>query len=131
MPGPDYYDEFNQLDNGVGLWALTKYDFYNALKDTDECRAGNFAVITGVAASPLINELASATMKKFESIHVDVKTVVNDFFGHEVTVAGLITAGDIIKQLGDLSEYDEVFIPAVMLRDGDDNIFLDDISLEE
>ncbi|MCD7828602.1 MAG: DUF512 domain-containing protein [Clostridiales bacterium] len=131
MPNPEYYDEFNQLDNGVGLWALTKYDFYNALKEAEQCRTAELAVITGVAASPLINELAAAAMKKFKTVKIDVKTIVNDFFGHEVTVAGLVTAGDIIKQSGDLTRYDEVLVPQVMLRDGDDHVFLDDITVEE
>lgn len=131
MPEPEYYDEFRQLDNGVGLWSLTKYDFYKALGETDEYIPRKIALITGVAASPLINELAGAAMRKYGGLTVDTKTVVNDFFGHEVTVAGLITATDIIKQIGDLSEYDEAFIPSVMLRDGDNDVFLDDISLSE
>lgn len=131
MPEPEYYDEFRQLDNGVGMWALTKYDFYNELKKTESCGERKIALITGVAASPLINELASAAEKKFPQLKIDVKTVVNDFFGHEVTVAGLVTATDIINQIKDLSDYDEAYIPSVMLRDDGEEVFLDDITLDE
>lgn len=131
MPEPAYYDEFRQLDNGVGLWALTKYDFYQALKETDYCPSRKIALITGVAASPLITELAESAMRKFPQIHIDVKTVVNDFFGHEVTVAGLVTAGDILNQVKNLSAYDEAYIPSVMLRDGEQDVFLDDMTVGE
>ena len=53
----------------------------------------------------------------------------NDFFGPSVTVAGLVTGGDIIKQYGDL-KVDEVLIPRVMLRDGGD-VFLDNVPRTE
>lgn len=131
VPEPEYYDDFRQLDNGVGLWSLTKQEFYNELDNTDTCKSAKIAIITGVAASPLINELVSAAMNKFSGLQVDVKTIVNDFFGHNVTVAGLVTATDIIAQCGDLSDYDFALIPSVMLRDGDENVFLDDITLDE
>lgn len=131
MPEPAYYDEFRQLDNGVGMWALTKYDFYQALRSSDRCRPRRIAIITGVAASPLINELSAAAMRKYPELKIDVKTIINDFFGHTVTVAGLVTATDIINQLKDLSDYDEALIPSVMLRDGGEEVFLDDITLDD
>ena len=131
MPDAEYYDDFRQLDNGVGLWALTKQEFNDALNETDDCIGSKIALITGVAASPLMNELAFCAMHKFPQLHVDVKTIVNDFFGHEVTVAGLVTATDIIAQTKDLSGYDFAVVPSVMLRSDDEKVFLDDISLED
>ena len=131
MPDCDYYDDFRQLDNGVGLWSLTKSDFTEALNELSECESRKIALITGVAASPLMNELCSAVNAKFKNVRVDVKTIVNDFFGHDVTVAGLVSAGDIINQVKDLSDYDYALIPSVMLREDGSNVFLDDISLSE
>lgn len=131
IPDADYYDDFRQLDNGVGLWTLTKQEFINALNETSDCGKSKIALITGVAASPLINEIASMAMNKFPQLQIDVKTIVNDFFGHDVTVAGLVTATDIIAQTGDLSEYDYAIIPSVMLRSDEEKVFLDDISLDE
>ena len=69
--------------------------------------------------------------KKFSELEINVKTIRNDFFGHNVTVAGLVTATDIIAQAGDLSEYDFAIIPSVMLRSDDEQVFLDDISVSE
>lgn len=131
IPDIDYYDDFRQLDNGVGLWTLTKQEFIDALNETNDCKKAKIALITGVAASPLINELASMAMSKFTQLHIDVKTIINDFFGHDVTVAGLVTATDIIAQTGDLSEYDYALIPSVMLRSETEKVFLDDISLDD
>lgn len=131
IPDADYYDDFRQLDNGVGLWTLTKQEFINALNETSDCGKSKIALITGVAASPLINEIASMAMNKFPQLQIDVKTIVNDFFGHDVTVAGLVTATDIIAQTGDLSEYDFAIIPSVMLRSDEEKVFLDDISLDD
>ena len=128
---PDYYDDFRQLDNGVGTWSLTRADFFDELSVINSVSNSKIAVITGVAASPLMKELSDALKKKFPEKIVDVYTVINDFFGHSVTVAGLVTAGDIINQVKDLSSYDVALIPDVMLRSGDEQVFLDDISLQE
>ena len=54
----------------------------------------------------------------------------NDFFGRTITVAGLITAGDIIKQVKEKSLHPYVMIPEVMLRSNEE-VFLDDWTLTE
>lgn len=131
MPDVNYYDDFHQLDNGVGLWTLTKKEFTEALNNTDICDEAKIVLITGEAASPLINELSAMAMKKFPHLHIDVKAIRNDFFGHDVTVAGLVTATDIIAQTGDLSDYDFAVIPSVMLRSDEEKVFLDDITIDE
>ncbi len=131
VPDYNYYDDFRQLDNGVGTWTLTKTGFLDELSVINSVSNSKIAVITGVAASPLMKELSDALKKKFPEKIVDVYTVINDFFGHSVTVAGLVTAGDIINQVKDLSFYDVALIPDVMLRSSDEQVFLDDISLQE
>ncbi len=130
MPDYEYYDDFRQLDNGVGTWCLTKAEFLDSLNKISYVNDSKIAIITGVAASPLMIELSDAVKNKFPSKSIDVFTVVNDFFGHSVTVAGLVTAGDIINQVKDLSAYDKALIPDVMLRSSEEKVFLDDISLD-
>ena len=131
IPDHDYYDDFRQLDNGVGMWRDCEVLFNEVLDEVNECSDRKVAIITGVAASPLMQELADAFKQKFPSKTVDVFTIVNDFFGHSVTVAGLVTAGDIINQVKNLSDYDIALIPDVMLKSKDEKVFLDDISLDE
>ena len=130
MPSADYYDDFRQLDNGVGSWALTRSEFIDELHYCENAENVKVAVITGVAATPLIQELTGLLMDKFPSVTADVKTVRNEFFGTSVTVAGLVTATDIKKQIT-LSGYDYALIPDVMLKSEEEQIFLDDITLEE
>ncbi len=131
IPDYKYYDDFRQIDNGVGMWRDCEALFSDALKQLNECTDSKVAIITGVAASPLMRELTDAFKAKFPLKIIDVFTVLNDFFGHSVTVAGLVTATDIIKQVKDLSGYDKALIPSVMLRSSDEKVFLDDISLDE
>ena len=131
IPDYDYYDDFRQIDNGVGMWRDTETLFLDSLSEINTCSDEKVALITGVAASPLMKELAEAFKQKFPSKTVDVFTIVNDFFGHSVTVAGLVTATDIINQVNDLSSYDIALIPDVMLKSENEKVFLDDISLDE
>lgn len=131
IPDYEYYDDFRQLANGVGMWRDCEALFNEALDEINTCSDDKVAIITGVAASPLMKQLSDAFKAKFNEKTIDVFTVVNDFFGHSVTVAGLVTATDIINQVKDLSAYDKALIPDVMLKSHDEQIFLDDISLEE
>ena len=54
----------------------------------------------------------------------------NDFFGEKITVAGLLTGQDLIRQLSGNLSTEELLIPDVMLRDGEE-VFLDDITIKE
>ncbi len=131
IPGADFYGDFNQLDNGVGMWSLTKSEFLNALNEKAQAKSRKVALITGEAAYPLMTELSKKAVEKFPNLHIDVKEIINDFFGRTVTVAGLITAGDIIKQTKDLSYYDIALIPFAMLKSEEEKVFLDDVSLDD
>ena len=131
LPPADYYGEFAQLDNGVGGCALLKDEFIEALNEKSPCRISrNVTVATGCAAYDLLLELSKLAMAKFEGLTVDVVKVHNEFFGETVTVAGLLTGEDLIKQLENVSSGDALLIPAVSLRNERDK-FLDDITIEE
>ncbi|MBQ9939014.1 MAG: DUF512 domain-containing protein [Oscillospiraceae bacterium] len=135
IPDADYYEEFPQLANGVGMIALTKQEFSQELSRAAESgdtleKPRKVTLATGVAAAPLMKELAAMAMKQYEGLTVEVVPIVNDFFGHTVTVAGLVTGGDLIAQLRGRDIGDELLIPSVMLRHEQD-VFLDDVSREE
>ncbi len=131
MPSAEYYGEFSQLDNGVGMCALLEKEFTDALAD-EEARGinRNVSVATGCAAYPLISRLCKLAEDKFSGLKINVIKINNDFFGETVTVAGLITGKDYINQLKDISLGDELLIPSVSLRNEGDK-FLDDITIEE
>ena len=66
----------------------------------------------------------------FPYFDYEVIPIVNDFFGHKITVAGLLTGRDIIEQLKDRQLMDYVVLPDSLLRSGED-VLLDDIHLRD
>ncbi len=130
IPQADFYGEFNQLENGVGMLALLKSEFTNAL---NECEITphdkKISIVTGVAAKPYIQELVDMVKAKAQ-IDCTVYAVRNDFFGHNITVSGLVTGKDTINQLKDYDLGDKLIIPENMLRSEKD-MFLDDVTLTE
>ena len=131
IPDAHYYGDFLQLENGVGLWALLKSEVYDALNDTEiKSVSRKLSIATGVAAYPLLKEIADSCKTKNPLLDCTVYPIVNDFFGHKITVSGLVTATDIINQLKDKDLGEELLIPSSMLR-AEGDMFLDSITLEE
>ena len=131
LPDADYYGEFSQLDNGVGMCALLKDEFLDALENTESKEMNrNITVATGYAAHKLLSNLCKKAEEKFDGLKINVVKIKNDFFGDTVTVAGLITGADYKAQLKDLDLGDELLIPRVSLRNEGDK-FLDDVTIEE
>ena len=131
LPDEDYYEDYRQLDNGVGMLRNTANEFLDGLGDVENGEADSFTIATGVAAAPFIERLVDAAKNKFPALRGEVVAIVNDFFGHSITVSGLVTGQDIIRQLsarGSLGA--RVIVPANMLRHGE-GVFLDDVTLEQ
>jgi NifB/MoaA-like Fe-S oxidoreductase len=93
----------------------------------DGCKT--ISLITGISAYSLIKAFADKINQK-TGIVVHVYQIENSFFGDKVTVAGLITGKDIIQQLKDKKLGEQLLIPDVMLRKGE-NVFLDGMTLHE
>ena len=132
VPPDEYYEEYSQLENGVGLMRLLETEFLSALAlvGPDEGEGGSFTIATGVAAAPLLEKLLQTAHKKCGKIDGKVRAIVNDFFGHTIDVAGLVTGGDLINQLKGQELGGRVLIPHTMLRHGE-GVFLDDVTLEQ
>lgn len=132
MPTAEYYGEFLQLENGVGLCALLKSEVEDAICNCDYKleTERKITLVTGVDAYSLITEIVDKTSKKWDNLKCNVYAIENDFFGHSITVAGLVTATDIEKQLKGKDLGEELLIPAVMLRSERD-MFLDSVTVEE
>ena len=131
MPEASFYEDFLQLENGVGLSALLKSEVYETLEYISEQTVSrNVSIATGEAAYPLIKELAGAVCQKFKGIECEVFAIKNEFFGGEINVSGLVTGGDIIKQLKNKLTSSHLLIPDSMLRYENDR-FLDDVTLEQ
>ncbi len=131
FPDYDFYEDFSQLESGVGMMSMMLHDFALALSQADEPQKPHkVTVATGELAYPMLQGFAQQVKERFPQITVQVKKILNDFLGHSVTVAGLITGQDLLAQLEAVEIGDQLLIPANMLRHEQDK-FLDDITLVE
>ena len=129
IPDDDEYEGYYQIENGVGLIRSFETDFCEAMK-TPPPKHVSVDLITGLAAYDGIKKLAQKACLMYNNVNIRVHGVRNDFFGEKITVAGLVTGGDIIKQLSGKIESGIAVIPSVMLRSGTD-IFLDDLTVSD
>lgn len=133
MPDYEAYEDFPQLENGVGLVALLKYEFHEFLEGSGShlrlAGERTVSIATGVSAYGLIKDLASVLEKRFAHLKVNVYAVENRFFGETVTVTGLLTGQDILARLEGEKLGKELLIAQSMLKAGEE-VFLDDLTLE-
>jgi len=130
-PASEYYGDFDQLEDGLGLFSMVRDDFLAALEDDQDSRAqGIQSIVTGMAAYPLISRLAEQAMEKHPSLKIHVYPVRNTFFGEQITVAGLVTAQDILHQLAGAELGERLLFPSVMLRREGDR-FLDNMTVAD
>ena len=131
IPSADYYGEYPQLENGVGMWRLLKEEFASALEMNDFTpeKGREISAVTGKAAYPLIKELANSLEIRY-NIKINVYEVKNVFFGESVTVSGLLTGQDILEQMKSENLGSELIIPDNSLRDGEE-VFLDDMTVAQ
>lgn len=130
LPEDSYYEEYRQLENGVGLLRSLEQDFLTTLRLTDAVGSPTpFTIATGVSAAPFLEELLHKAQDKFPQIQGKVIAVENDFFGHKIDVAGLLTGQDIAKQCKGKLLGNRLLIPLHMLRHGE-TVFLDDYTTE-
>ena len=135
LPKVEFYEDFPQIENGVGMLMNLKDEFDFALSQREESNfnlSAKRAVtsVTGEAAADFLNIMLDELRAKCDNLTIDVIAVHNDFFGGMVDVAGLVTGGDIIKTLSGRELGDELLVPKVMLK-SDEDIFLDDVTLED
>lgn len=131
LPSDDFYEDFAQLENGVGVISMLYSDFnqlYETLDGDDKVR--NITIATGTDAQPFINDLVQKAKQKWTGLNCEVIAIENNFFGTTITVAGLITATDIIDQLKGKNLGDVLILPNCMLRHEQDK-FLDDYTVED
>ena len=131
MPPHRAYEDYPQLENGVGMMRLLIEEFLNELDRPGEDFSASgepFSVATGMAAGKYLTNLLKIAVDKCGTIKGNVYTVRNDYFGESVTVSGLVSGGDIITQLKGRELGSRLLIPGNMLRNGED-VFLDDVTV--
>ena len=130
LPPDEFYEEHTQLENGVGMLRLMETEFSSALKLAQEPDGVPFSIATGVAAAPFFEGLLRRAKERFPALNGRVWAIENDFFGHSITVAGLVTGQDLVAQLRGKELGERLFISQNMLR-REEMDFLDDMTLEQ
>ena len=131
MPEEERYDGYLQLENGVGMIRSFIEEVKNYLDSIEgDDRVINVSTISGVLAYDTIKSSCDKINKKFPNVNVHVYKIINDYFGHSITVTGLLTGQDICAQLSGKELGDNLLLPTNTLK-ADENIFLDDMTLEE
>jgi len=128
IPVSDYYEDYSQLENGVGMLRSCQDEFGMAIDDAAEFlsekdKKRSLSLVTGVAAYPMIKEQINKLQRICPNLNVNIYEIKNYFFGESITVSGLLTGKDIYEQLKDKPLGDELLIPQNCLRHGED-VFL-------
>ena len=129
LPQEDYYEGYRQLENGVGMLRSLEQDFLSAMQlEEPDAAPSPFTIATGTAAAPFLRGLVAQAQAYFPHLRGQVIAVENDFFGHTIDVAGLLTGQDLSAQLQRVPFLGRVLLPLHMLRHGE-TVFLDDYTV--
>lgn len=127
IPPYKYYGNFCQLDDGVGALRLTLDDFYKIKLPKSVSKPYKLIFACSYAAKDMLIEI-SQKLNKIKNLTVEIHPVKSNYWGQDITVAGLITTDDLIKTVKDI-DCDMVIIPSVMLRPYSED-FLDGKNLD-
>ncbi len=131
MPEEEEYDGYLQLENGVGMVRLLEEEVRRSLAGrTGDGRKRELTIATGELAAPILRRHAEAVREQFPNVSVQVIPIHNDFFGGQITVAGLVTGRDLIRQLQGRRLGERLLITEHMLKSGEP-VFLDDVTVED
>lgn len=132
LPSVEYYDGFGLIENGIGLVTKLKWEVMSNLESLDENEIvkKSLTIATGKLAEPFIRSLAEMIMNKTNKVSIKVVGIENDFYGHLITVAGLVTGRDLVKQLQSELVGSLLLLPRVMMK-SDEMVFLDDYTIED
>lgn len=132
IPDASFYGDFEAIENGIGLIAQLREDFRDELewRDADDSIKRTVSIACGTSAAPYLRELMDEAEKKFSGVKVNVYPIVNDFFGEQINVSGLIVGQDLHNQLKNKPLGDALLISSAMLRFEND-LFLDDVHIDD
>ncbi len=142
LPEEERYDGYPQLENGVGMLRLLDREVTDALKELEEeelpealspstmHKSETLSIATGRLAYPYLKKQVEKITGRYPEKKVCLYAVRNDFFGEMITVAGLLTGQDIMRQLAGKRLGERLLLPSCMFRSGEE-VFLDDVTRTE
>lgn len=134
IPEYEHYEEFPQIENGVGLTAMLRHEFFEYLNEVmpslpaalrnqkGGVKSGysrKVSIATGISSYKSIRELSDILQEHFDGLEVNIYEIKNMFFGENVTVTGLLTGKDIVGQVKGKALGEELLICSCMLKAGE------------
>ena len=129
LPSYEEYEDFDQIENGVGLLRLAEHEFLEGLTEKKPLHKKRTCNIAGGAGCYTFFQRLYEKLHDY-NIEVNLFPIQNNYFGGNVNVAGLVTGSDIISQMKGKELSGALYIPRNMLREKE-NVFLDNVSLNE
>lgn len=132
IPQASFYNDYGQLEDGVGVCRILKDDFDSKkhLLKSKIAQKANFLFFTGKLAEQTMQHIVDE-MNKIENLQVSLYIGKSNFWGDDVTVAGLFTGQDIIDELSKIETLpNTIVIPSVMLKN-ESNMFLDNMTIKD
>ena len=133
LPSANEYGDFWQVENGVGMSAKLMQDVEEIIKFSQKplLKKGRYLTFTGTSAHQFMCSIVKKVESACKDVTIDVVAIENDFFGHTVNCTGLLTGGDVIKNLLPYKgKYDCLLVPNPCLMQFEDR-FLDDVTLQD
>lgn len=126
LPDSDSYEDYPQIENGVGLIAKQQAEADEAFA---ECRGPgrHVSIVTGVDAYPLITQMAKRAEQACGA-HIDVYCAENGTFGKSITVSGLLGGADIARAAEGNTLGEALLLPGNCVRE---DVFLDDMTVAQ
>ena len=130
VPDTDYYESFPQLENGVGMIRQFEDELHEAKRTMPDVggQPAQATIACGTSIYPYMRKWMQELVP--QAVTVQAIPIRNEFFGDTVTVSGLLTGRDLLKQLSQYKAQHPVLLPANMLN-SDRTVFLDDMTPEQ
>lgn len=115
FPDKEFYGEYEQIEDGIGMISFFRENIENTIDDLKQGK-GSFTIATGLLAYNEMEDFKNKIQKKNPDIKINVFKIINNVFGENITVSGLLTGRDIIDQLKNAEINDYVILPSNLVR---------------
>ncbi len=137
VPADEMYDDYAQIENGIGLVRQFLEDSYRLQVSGYRLRIASCTLVCGTLIAPLMQRVVGDLAEQ-SGCRIEVVPVVNGLFGETVTVSGLLGGEDVLATLQGRELGEIVFLPRAMFAqppDGDGSErgrlrTLDDLTVE-
>lgn len=131
LPPASDYEDYPQLDNGVGSIRQFLQAFKHAARQLPQqvTPPRRLTWVVGNAVEQAFQTIVQR-LNQVPGLTIDLVALKSDYWGQDISVTGLLTGQDLLQGLQARDLGDRVLIPTVMLKHGE-TCFLDDMTLSE